>query len=58
MAVSSASGAQSVVVVACNIAKRSQLVNAQVVQNAMETARGIADSSQSASSGASVDIAV
>ncbi|MDA0341954.1 MAG: hypothetical protein O3B74_10200 [Proteobacteria bacterium] len=58
MAVSSASGAQSLAVVAFNISKQSQLVNAQVVQNAVETARVIADSSQSASSGAAVDITV
>ena len=38
MGISSASGAQSLAVVACNIGKQSRLVNAQVVQNAVETA--------------------
>jgi hypothetical protein len=52
MAVSSASGAQSQANVAFNITKKSQLVNAQAMQNALETARVIADSGQSASRGA------
>jgi hypothetical protein len=56
MAVSSAGAAQSLAVVALNVTKQSQAVKAQVVQSAVETARVIAETNQSASGGSSVDI--
>ena len=58
MAVSSAGAAQSLAVVALNVAKQSQAANAQVVQSAVETARVIAETNQSASGSGSVDISV
>jgi hypothetical protein len=44
--------------VALNVAKQSQAANAQVVQSAVETARVIAETNQSASGSGSVDISV
>ncbi len=58
MAVSSTGAAQSLAVVALNVTKQSQAVNAQVVQSAVETARVIAETNQSASSSNKVDISV
>jgi hypothetical protein len=58
MAVSSAGAAQSLAVVALNVTKQSQAVNAQVVQSAVETALVIAETNQSASTSGSVDITV
>ena len=58
MAISSATAAQSLAVVALNTAKQSQVVNAQVVQSAVETAKTIATANQSAASGSQVDILV
>ena len=58
MAVSSTSAPQSLAIVALNVTKQSQAVNAQVVQSAVETARDIAHANQSASGGAAVDIKV
>ena len=56
MAVSSVGAAQSLAVVGFNITKQSQAANAQVVQSAVETAKVIAETNQSAAGGASVDI--
>lgn len=56
MAISAAASNSSLAVVALNAAKQSQLVKAQVVQSAVETARVIAETNQSASVGGSVDI--
>ncbi len=58
MAVSSTGAAQSLAVVALNVTKQSQAVNAQVVQSAVETARVIAETNQSASGSSKVDITV
>ena len=58
MAVSAAASNTSLAVVALNIAKQSQLAKAQVVQSAVETARIIAETNQSATTGKSVDISV
>jgi hypothetical protein len=58
MAVSAAASNTSLAVVALNIAKQSQLATAQVERSAVETARIIAETNQSATAGKSVDISV